>query len=175
MFALLLHSTTLCSGTEVLPNIIFAPSVQMATQWKNNNLILLWKCFWPRGSPEKVSETSMHLQTTLFKRIKVLEWAILTYAVPHFPWREVSKQGFTWISFKGFESFKEPNAIFINCFHLQYSWVSWAPREEDKHISGVFHFQCAVAPVTINICCEWIHNPLQITLWLHFWLLCYRQ
>lgn len=25
--------------------------------------------------------------------------------------------------------------------------------------------------VTINICCEWIRNPLQITLWLRFWLL----
>lgn len=32
-----------------------------------------------------------------------------------------------------------------------------------RQISGAFYFQCGIVLVTINICCEWIRIPLQIT------------
>ena len=81
------------------PKHFFAPHFIVNTMKINNNLILLWNWFWPHGTPGEVSGSPMNLETAWFKRIKVLYRAIPTSY--HVPWRELYKQVFTWISFKG--------------------------------------------------------------------------
>lgn len=52
------------------------------------------------GTSGKVLGSPMHLETTWFKKLRCDLEQYSHHAMSHFPWRELYKQVFTWISFK---------------------------------------------------------------------------